>query len=213
MNIASIGKGVIDGVVSIPVDFYYGIERTLEDLSLSDGGQMYQSRNFDDDSRLYQGLKRICANRTVIIQITEIIINDALSHLPDSAVQKIHDAIARKATAVGSRQITQLAIGGIIGARLVDGIAAAAISRLAIRIGTSFSIGVVLTQGLISRAAQASRRLLHENPGLYQKLWVQNFDMLYFLFEKPLENFLSISKLARSNPAQLESVINEINNM
>ncbi|MDN4626767.1 hypothetical protein [Erwinia sp. PsM31] len=45
MNATMLAKSIMSGVISVPMDFYLGLERTFQDLNLSDGGRRIQYRN------------------------------------------------------------------------------------------------------------------------------------------------------------------------
>ncbi len=65
----------------------------------------------------------------------------------------------------------------------------------------------------LARAATASRRLRHENLELWSKLYLLDYDMLYFLFEEPLANFIELSETLRKNPSKSEEVLRAIENL
>ncbi|WP_409529667.1 hypothetical protein [Superficieibacter sp.] len=65
----------------------------------------------------------------------------------------------------------------------------------------------------LERAATASRRLRYENPELWSKLYLLDYDMLYFLFEEPLANFIELSETLRKNPSKSEEVLRAIENL
>jgi len=50
-----------------------------------------------------------------------------------------------------------------------------------------------------------------QNPELWRKLRV-NDDMLYFLFEEPLQNFIRMGEMLRKNPLASREFINAIEN-
>lgn len=49
MDAGMSARAVISGIVSVPTDFYYGLERTMQDLNLSDGRRRTQQRNLNDE--------------------------------------------------------------------------------------------------------------------------------------------------------------------
>ncbi|PWC15427.1 hypothetical protein [Brenneria corticis] len=213
MDAKTLAISVADGIASLPMDFYLGLERTFQDLSLSDGGRNIQRRNFNDDARFYRTLVRLFKNQAVLKQVADLIINNALSNLPDSALKRISDKLIGSATAMASRSATQLAVSGYLGSKVVGGMMATTISKLSLRLWTGSLVGGVVLQGVLSRAADASRRLSLENPELWRALYVNDFDMLYFLFEKPLENFIELGDTLRKNPAKTEQLLREIENL
>lgn len=196
------------------MDFYLGIERTFQDLSLSDGGRSIQRRNFGDDERMYRALNKLFRNRTVLGQVAEMIIKDSLSYLPDPALKKITDKLIGTATSLGSRQSMQLAITGYLGSKVVSGMMmASTITKLSLRLWTGSLVGGVVLQGVLSRAAAASRRLRHENPELWSRLYILDFNMLYFLFEEPLANYIELGETLRKNPSKTEQFLSAIENL
>lgn len=52
MDAKALAQAIASGLISVPVDFYLGVERTLQDLNLADGGVRVQRRNFNDDQRV-----------------------------------------------------------------------------------------------------------------------------------------------------------------
>lgn len=74
-------------------------------------------------------------------------------------------------------------------------------------------LGGIVTQGIIARACDASRRLSLENPKLWQALRTHNYDMLYFLFEEPLKNFIEMGKILRKDPSRTEDLLRANENL
>lgn len=72
--------------------------------------------------------------------------------------------------------------------------------------------GGVIAQGGISRACEASRRLQLQKPELWRKLRVNDVDMLYFMFEEPLQNFIKMGEMLRKNPSVSREFIDAIEN-
>lgn len=87
------------------------------------------------------------------------------------------------------------------------------VTRLAMRGLTGVMLGGIVTQGIISRACDASRRLNLENPKLWQALRTHDYDMLYFLFEEPLKNFIEMGKILRKDPSRTEDLLRAIENL
>jgi hypothetical protein len=110
-----------------------------------------------------------------------------------------------------SRTATQLTLSSYLGSKVISGVMLSFISRVALRGLTGGLTGGVIAQGVISRACEASRRLQMQNPELWRKLRV-NDDMLYFLFEEPLQNFIRMGEMLRKNPSASREFINAIEN-
>lgn len=71
-------------------------------------------------------------------------------------------------------------------------------------------VGLILTQGLLANAANASRELALTNPALYRKLYIKDFDMLYFMFEKPIGKITKLIQTYQNNPAQLQNSVQNL---
>ncbi|MFB9086386.1 hypothetical protein ACFFW8_14150 [Erwinia tracheiphila] len=164
----------------MPTDFYYGLERTMQDMKLSDGRSWTQQRNFRDDVRFYHAVKSVINDRSTIGDIVGIIIDDALNDLPDEALEKIHDAIVGKATSVSSRTVMQLAVSSWLESKVVSGLMGPLIVQLSMRFATGMLTGDVIAQGVVARACESSRRLQLTNPALWQRLYINDYDLLYF---------------------------------
>lgn len=213
MDVSLIANAVVKGVVSLPTDFYLGLERTFQDLNLSDGGYRIQRRNFNDDRRLILAIRSLIRDRNTIVQVAKIIINNVLSHLPEPALKKIHDALITIATTVSSRTALQVSVSTYLGTKVLNGMMTTLVTRLAMRGLTGIMLGGIVTQGVIARACEASRRLSLENPQLWQELYIHNYDMLYFLFEGPLKNFIEMGEILRKHPGRAEELIRAIENI
>lgn len=107
-----------------------------------------------------------------------------------------------------SRTTTQLSLSSYLGSKVVGGVMLSFMSRIALRGLT----GGVIAQGVISRACEASRRLQMQNPKLWRKLRINDYDMLYFMFEEPLQNFIEMGEMLRKNPSASREFINAIEN-
>lgn len=64
-----LANSIVSGVVSVPMDFYLGLERTFQDLNFSDGGRRIQSRNMQDDIRVGRAVYRAFKDRNEITKI------------------------------------------------------------------------------------------------------------------------------------------------
>lgn len=212
MNATMLARSIVSGVASVPMDFYPGLERTFQDLNLSDGGRRTQSRNMHDDIRIgcvvYQAFK----DRNEIAKIVKIIIDDSLQYLPEPVLRKVYDTLIGGATSMTSRTATQLSLSSYLGSKVVSGVMLSFISRVALRGLTGGLTGGVIAQGVISRACEASRRLQMQNPELWRKLRLNDYDILYFMFEEPLQNFIKMGEMLRKNPSASREFIHAIEN-
>ncbi|WP_261371300.1 hypothetical protein [Yersinia mollaretii] len=187
-----------------------GIERTFQDLNLSDGGRFYQNRNMSDDARFVKALNQLFRDRYIIAKVADIIINDTLRRLPDEIIQQLHQELIYGATGKVTRMTAQTLISGYISGKVVSGLVAGIVVRLSLRFGTTIMISGVMFQGVMARACEASRTLARENPALFHRLKPDDYDMLFFLFEKPFERFIQLSHQAKNDPMALRRFADEI---
>lgn len=206
-------QAIASGLISIPEDIYLGVERTLQDFGLSDGRSFTQRRNMDDDLRVMRALRNLIRDRNTIRKVAELIVNDVLDRLPQPTLQKIHDKLVGGGITFASRAALQIAISTYLGTKVLGGMLLPVMTKLAVRGTTGAMLGGIVTQGLISRACSTSRRLQHENPGLWRRLSVHDYDMLYFLFEEPLKPYIAAGRELRNNPQNTEKFISAIENL
>lgn len=212
MNATMLARSIVSGVASVPMDFYLGLERTFQDLNLSDGGRRIQSRNMHDDIRIGRVVYQAFKDRNEIAKIVKIIIDDSLQYLLEPVLRKVYDTLIGGATSMTSRTTTQLSLSSYLGSKVVSGVMLSFISRVALRGLTGGLTGGVIAQGVISRACEASRRLQMQNPELWRKLRLNDYDMLYFMFEEPLQNFIKMGEMLRKNPSASREFIHAIEN-
>ncbi|WP_261375874.1 hypothetical protein [Yersinia intermedia] len=163
-----------------------------------------------DDKRFLNAFSNHIRDRFIIAKIADIIIHDTLSRLPDETIQQLHQELIYGATGKITRMAAQTLISGYISGRVVSGLAASSAVTLSFRLGTTAMVSIVMLQGIASRASEASRTLARENPSLFNKLKPDGYDMLFFLFEKPFECFIKLSKMAKNNPIALRHFADEI---
>ena len=212
MNATMLARSIVSGVASVPMDFYPGLERTFQDLNLSDGGRRTQSRNMHDDIRIGRVVYQAFKDMNEIAKIVKIIIDDSLQYLPEPVLRKVYDTLIGGATSMTSRTATQLSLSSYLGSKVVSGVMLSFISRVALRGLPGGRTGGVIFQGMISRACEASRRLQMQNPELWRKLRLNDYDMLYFMFEEPLQNFIKMGEMLRKNPSASREFIHAIEN-
>lgn len=164
MDATMLARSIVSGVVSVPMDFCLGLERTFQDLDLSDGGRRIQLRNMHDDIRVGRAVYTAFKNKNEIAKIVKIIIDDSLQYLPEPVLRKIYDKLIGSATSMTSRTATQLTLSSYLGSKVVSGVMLSFMSRVALRGLTGGLTGGVIAQGVISRACEASRRLQMQNP-------------------------------------------------
>ncbi len=208
MDAKKIIESIGAGIISVPDDFYLGIERYFQNLS---GSKSF--RNGIEDVRFFSALNKLKKHRYIIKEIAEIIIDDALTYLPDSALQKIKNKLLAGVSGILTRKGIQLAISSYIGVKLTDRIMYSALIKRLIKAGSGITLSGVMLYGIIARAGVSSRKLREKNHHLWGKLYVNDVEMLYFLFEKPLENFIKIGTAFRMGSDETKELLSEIENL
>ncbi|MHC5174490.1 hypothetical protein HF675_12075 [Serratia sp. JUb9] len=210
MDVMDAGKAIALGIASIPRDAYLGLERTLQDLNLSDGRSYYQRRNLAEDARFARGMIKIAKNRNQIYDIARIILDDVIDKVPEPVLRWLHSAVTQKQTEAESSWVMQNLIVTYLAQQLCEGVMMSAFFKLTIRTTLTAGVGLILTQGLLANAANASRELALTNPALYRKLYIKDFDMLYFMFEKPIGKITKLIQTYQNSPAQLQESVRNL---
>lgn len=213
MDAKSLAISIVDGVSSIPLDIYLGIERTIQDIGAGDGRKNTQRRNFNDNSRMLKAIGKVYRDRNEIRKIIDIIINDALVKLPDETLSKIINKVMGKGVELGTRQAAIFLLSGYFSAKIVQGKLGNIFIKIIFRFYTGIILSGVVAQGVLARAADSSRKLRHKNPALWQMLYILDYDMLFFLFEEPLEKFIELSDILRNDPEKAERFICEVDSI
>ena len=193
----------------IPVDTYYGLRRTTEDVGLF--GSKTRRRNAEERDRVASLIADALRNRRVIARTVEIAIADFLDKLPVETQEKIRQSAALSGVKFASNKAAQLTLSTYLGRRLAERITARVIAQRLAKFGVGFAISAVMIQGMIERASNASRRLEVANPALYRKLKQENLDMIYFIAEDELAPFVSTDVLKLRSPKALEAFIAALN--
>ncbi len=198
MGIWDIAGAIIEGVVSVPVDVYYGSKRTLEDVGLF--GRDVQKQNAAERERLFALLKKAISNPKVIERIIRIIVSDFVEVIPPAMMDKINDSLTEGGAKFGARKITQFSLAGFISSRLVGKIITRQLAKRAAKFGVGFAVSALLIQGTLERSSNASKRLLAVNPRVHRKLKSAKLDLIYFIVEEEMAPFVSIDALKLRDP-------------
>lgn len=209
MNFFDISEAIISGIVSIPVDVYYGARRTAEDVGFF--GNDVRLENAAERERLISLIGRVFnGDHRMLINMIEIILNQFFDKVPDSVLQRMASAAGMRALEFGVRSATKTFLINLISSRIIN----RAVSRAAIQRVTKIAVGMILTaaiwQGLLERASNASQRLRISNSGIYQTFRNQNLDMIYFLIEDHVQPYLEAVKIADTNSAEFQRLLREI---
>jgi hypothetical protein len=219
-DVLEFGIGLGEVVADVGQDIVFGLERSAQSLGAGEDGRQAEigaenERAFDV---ICEALSRApgAANHP-LTRIVAHIMTRYYDALPDEMI----DALARKARIVigttvarqlVKRQVKAMLVRTVV-PRIAASIASSAIYRgIATRLGVSAGatasgvgtlLGLVLFQGLLQRASEASRRLRSVAPDLHHILQRDGLDMIYFLVERPMASHIQAIVTARTNAQAL----------
>lgn len=134
----------------IPVDTYYGLRRTTEDVGLF--GSKTRRRNAEERDRVASLIADAVRNRRVIARTVEIAIADFLDKLPVETQEKIRQSAALSGVKFASNKAAQLTLSTYLGRRFAERITAHVIAQRLAKFGVGLAISAVLIQGMLERA-------------------------------------------------------------
>lgn len=208
MDLFSIAKAVASGVVSIPVDLFYGARRTAEDVGLM--GSQVRLENAAERERLFNLLNDAFKNRSILTRLVEILLNNFFDKIPESALNTMAAKAGYGAVRYGARYATQTFLVNLISKKVVEAAITKAVAQRIAKFGVGLAVSAVLFQGLLERASNSSQKLRTEHPAIYQQLRRENLDMLYFIVEDFMEPYMQAIKLATTNAAEFQRLLDQI---
>jgi hypothetical protein len=223
-DLVGFGTALGNGVVSVAKDMYFGAERTAEGLGVRGYDRTaaigleneFLVKNLVD---LVRGV--VTAQDNPLYQLVVDILEKYYEWFPDDALEKVAKAASISTGYVGGRMLIGRQLAVAIAIRIVTQIAATeAYKELAKKIGVSAAAGstgvgtlitLVMVQGVGQRASRASQRLRGRNPTLWQNLRSKRGrDMLYFLVEGPMANYIDAIDLACRNRPLFEQEVRKL---
>lgn len=189
MRLLELGGAVVEGIVSIPTDLYYGTRRTGEDLGVF--GREVQKENQEELQRIGKLIRSAMEDRNVIQRTVMLILDDFFEHLPEPVRATILEKASDAGAKIAARTGTQLGLSRVIGEILAKRIAERIMVQRLVKIGTSLVLSAIVLQGLIERSSNASKRLKNANRRLYDTLRKHNVEPLYFTLEEVLAPVVS----------------------
>ncbi|MDU2941731.1 MAG: hypothetical protein E7B59_21555 [Enterobacteriaceae bacterium] len=203
--------GVMDGIISIPVDLFY-LGRAFLDTE-----NRYKNEN--EHYRLAMFIKRGFSDKNLLSQLINLIFEELFSRVPEKTQNRIFSHIGG---ALFGRSATNSFVSGTIAKIVMDKIiktvSSAQVSKT-IAIISSMSgalIGnILLIAGMAERAVYTSRALEEDCPEIYNKLRPNDLDLLYFLVESLMEPVVDAIKIRRNDgqaafEKMMELLANEI---
>ncbi|EFE96155.1 hypothetical protein [Serratia odorifera] len=209
MDYKQVATAIYDGITSMPLDLVYGAKRTY--LGSGALGSEYKLRNEEENERLFRSIKMGIDNRKPIYRAIQIILDDFFNSLPDEVKHKVYTRILGSGFHMAGRTATQILVVRQLSQYLVSQIVDRALYQRLFKFGIWSSINTALIMGVIERAALASRQLLAQHPDTYYKLRRENLDMIYFLIEPAMENYLAFIKAYRNKELTYARINSELN--
>lgn len=209
--IVDAGTALGEGIYSVGEDVVYGIERTAEGLGVR-GLKRATEIGYENDAMvdlldaLFQ--HSITAVKNPLTRIVFAILVKYYDQIPEETLQ----TLAKQAGIKGSYLTGRMVIGKKLAAKIATKIArkialSAAYKKLAKKIGVSAGVGstgigvpisMVMLQGVLQRASDASKRLKGIAPDLHRELrGTDRLDLLYFLVEKSMHKHMNAIAGAR----------------
>ena len=215
MNFLAIAEGIVSGVISIPVDLFYGVRRTAEDVGLM--GRDVRLENQAERERLVNLIGEVFRNRNILIRPVEIILDHFFDVLPDDALQRLVSAAPGIASAVAptvarsvARSQAKKQLSKLIATKIVERAITRAVAQRVAKFGVGLVVSGVLLQGTLERASNASQRLRQDHPVIYRQIRSENLDMIYFLVEDFMTPYLAAIKLSTTNQTEFQRLLREI---
>ncbi|EAA7111125.1 hypothetical protein EWJ91_24190 [Salmonella enterica subsp. enterica serovar Ouagadougou] len=203
--------GILDGILSVPVDIFY-LGRAFLDTE-------NRYRNEIEHYRLATLIKREISDEDTFTRLINLIFYELFSHVPEKTQNKIFSHIGG---AIFGRTIANAFVSGEIAKatmkKAISSISSAQLSKI-VSISASISgamIGnILLTGGMAERAIYTSRALKEDCPEIYNRLRPTDLDLLYFLVESIMEPVVDAIKIRRNDgqiafEKMMELMANEI---
>ncbi|HHK8232438.1 TPA: hypothetical protein ACQVHP_004162 [Serratia marcescens] len=205
MDAKQIAHGILDGISTIPSGMYHGVVRTWQGAGLA--GSSLKTRNQEETERFARMVKSMGNSEEPLRRLITIVITDFYQKLDASGKESINNKLAYGAGRLGGRTGGQFALAQFAAHMMLRKATSALAYKQFVRFGASFTLNLVMLQGLIEEAAQASRRMQVKFPQTYQKVSALNLDMAYFLVEAQLEPYL---QFINSHPMLCKGIQNEL---
>jgi hypothetical protein len=205
MDAKQIAYGILDGISSIPNGMYRGVIRTWEGTGLA--GSDVKARNQKETERFASMVKSMGNSEGPLRRLITIVITDFYQKLDATAKESINNKLGYGAGRLAGKSGGQFALAQVSANLLLRKATSALAYKQFVRFGASFTLNVVMLQGIIEEAAQSSRRMRIKFPQTYWKVSALNLDMAYFLVEEQLEPYL---QFINGQPMLCKGIQNEL---
>lgn len=205
MDSKQIAYGILDGITTIPSGMYRGVVRTWQGTGLA--GSNIKIRNQKETERFAYMIRAIGNNEGPLRRLITIVITDFYNKLDANTKESINNKLAYGAGRFGGRAGGQFALAQVAANMMLRKATSTLAYAQFVRFGASFTLNIVMLQGIIEEAAQASRRMQVKYPQTYWKVSLLNLDMAYFLVEEQLEPYLLFTN---GHPTFCKGIQNEL---
>jgi hypothetical protein len=180
-TVKSFGRGLAD----IPEDLARGSRRWLESINVFNPERSAEIGY--QNERALNAIGRVVTDADVVYDVIKHIIADYIERLPSEVQARIRGQMER----MGGNVVGYI-LGRIAGTTVITMLIRMGVRRLASRLGVSgasgatgvgLPVGFAVIQGVIDRAAESAKRLKTENPQLWNRLYREDVEMLWFLVE------------------------------
>ncbi len=210
MKFLTIVESIGEGIISLPVTFWHGIERTGEDIGL--GGIDTFKNAWAQNIRLYHlvvklGEFAVGNYQNPLVQAIEIILRNYYNTLSDEAKNKLYSKAQKFAAHKAGSKAASAALAFVVAKVIAEKIAKTEAVKRLIKSGVKVT-GMLLTiQGVIYQAGQASDRLKKMHPRIYYEMKKHDLDMLYFLIEEPMKKYLTAIRYSHRHQTTINIAI------
>lgn len=205
MDTKMVARGIADGISSIPGLMGRGLVRTWQGSGAAGDG--LRDRNQRETERFIRLVKSLGDKEEPLRRLIELVMVEFYQKMNDSGRAAINSKINYGVGHFAGKTAAQFALAYTAGSIMLRHVTSAPVYREFVRFGVSVPLNVLMWQGLIEEAAEASRRLRRDYPQTYYKVSIQDLDMIYFLVEGQLEPYI---KFINSHPAMCRTIENEL---
>ncbi|MDH2432692.1 hypothetical protein QCD60_08950 [Pokkaliibacter sp. MBI-7] len=219
----NIATALGNGIYSVGEDIVLGAERTGEGWGLGKDGR---SAEIGYENSAMKNIlidfarTSISDERNPLYKCIYNILEEYYSKFPEEILQQLASKAGVGAGYMAGRMLIGQKLAKTIALKICTVIATTTaykqmakklgVSAAASATGVGIPIGLLMLQGVMQRSSHAALRLRKKCPELFSKLHVAgNLQLLYFLVEKPMHEYISTIEFANTNQARLAKIISD----
>ena len=200
MHPMSIAEALGEGIVSVPETLLDGIKRTGQGLAFWDKAQEVKIGH--QNNRGYAVLKGvlrygIAQRDSPVERAARIILFNFYESLPSAEKKRLIHAAGKKGWFIVGKSSTSLALSYSAGRLFINHLALKSVTKAVSIFTMSIEFNLLAMQGVLYKAGAASDRLKSQHPRIYSQLKVKDLDMVYFIIEKPMQQYLNAIRHSR----------------